>query len=228
MARTKRLVALGSGAATLIAIWTVLMPVPYYPLVACCFALPVLAIGLDVWVGGALSWKSRTGVKEPPSLVTMSLMPVLALACRALGDFNFLNWQMPMAWSLLASACIGGAAYRLDPQVRSDRRQLVSVILFAVVAGYSIVAFADRLLDPFSITRIATTVSNKNIHVSSGPKGGSIFYNIGVTPSPPGWTWIHVRRDVYRRLHIGQRACLIQGGGLLGIGWLDVRPCQSD
>lgn len=228
MARVKRLVSRGDVAATLLAIWTIYWPVPYYPLIACCFAIPVLAICLDVWLGGALNWKSRKGVRDRLSLATMTLMPTAALAGRALGDFNFLNWQMRVVWWLLVAACISGSAYFLEPQVRSDRRQFLSVILFALVAGYSIVAFADRLLDPFSASSIAATVSDKYIRESGGPKGGSIFYNVRVTPSPPGWTWIHVRSDVYRQLHIGQRGCLVQGTGLLGIGWLDVRPCNNN
>ncbi len=225
--RLKRLAPLGDQAAKVLAVWTATMPVPYYALIACCFILPVLAIGVGVWIGGALAWETGTQKKYARSLITMLLIPALALFCRALGDFNFLNWQAPVAWSLLVAACIGGAAYFLDSQVRNYWRQLCSVMLFALTFGYASVTFADTLLDPFGTTTIPTTVSDKNIHVGGGAHGSSVWYNVSVAPSPSGWTWIHVRPDIFRQLRIGQRACLVQGGGLLGIGWLEVRPCAG-
>lgn len=226
-ARVKRLVWLGDAAATLFSIWTIVLPVPYFLLIACCFALPVLAVCLDVWIGGALSWDASRHGRNPLSSVTILLAPTLALSCRALGDFNFLIWQASVAWSLFAAALIAGGVYWLVPQVRSSRRQLSNVCLFALAFGYAAVAFVDRLLDPFGFTSIATTVSDKYARVSGGVHGSSVWYNVSVAPSPPGLTWIHVRPDVYHQLEIGRRACVVQGSGLLGIGWLEVRPCEN-
>jgi len=227
MARVKRLVSLGDVVATLLAIWTIFWPTPYYVLIACCFILPLLAICLDVWIGGALTWDTIAYRRNPLSFAPILLMPALALGCRALGDFNFLNWQTHVAWSLLVAAIIGGSACWLVPQARSSSRQLSNICLFALAFGYAAVTFADTLLDPFATRTMSATVHDKYVHVSGGVHGFSFWYNVSVAPSPPGWTWILVRPDIYDELHIGERVCVNHGSGLLGIGWLEVRPCEN-
>ncbi|HLJ52437.1 MAG TPA: hypothetical protein VKT24_03575 [Rhizomicrobium sp.] len=226
IAQVTRIVRLGHGAAVALSLWVLIYPFPYVPLIASCFLLPILALGLAAWSKRASRWNESAKKKED-TFLTIVYLPLAALGARAAEDLNFLDWRILAAWSLIAGACILGAAYWRSARVRGDWRIILSLAFVGLVCSYGPLAFVNRELDPHTITVIPTTVYDKEIHTSGGPKGGSILFNVWVTPSPSGWTWIHVRRDMYWQLHVGQRACLAEGSGLLGIGWLEVRPCEN-
>lgn len=228
LTRTTRAMTIANAAAAIIAIWFIYFPTPYYPLLASCFLLPLFAIGLNAWAGGASARLEPRWKKYQRSFVSLMTFLALALFYRAGVDLNLSQWLAQVVWILLAAACVCAIAYRLDTSVLKSRRQALPLLLFALVASYGIVGFCDTLLDPFTPRTLVATVSKMKVHVSGCcGKGSSIWYKVSVVPSPPGWGWIDVRPDVYYDLRVGEPACVRQGSGLLGIGWLEVKRCHS-
>lgn len=227
MTRAKRLMSLLNGVTLSVALWAAFFPAPYYPALAACFVMPLLAIGVRVWHPGTTTREESGRKRYRRSFTTLMMMSATALICRALSDLNLFDWQALAAWSLLVAACICGVAYWFDAGVRNSWRQALPVLLFALLAGYSLVAFGDTLLDPFALKTSFAAVAKKHVHVSGGARGSSPSYRVLVVPSPPGRIWLLVRPDIYDELRVGQRVCVSQGNGLFGIGWLDVRPCKS-
>jgi hypothetical protein len=217
-----------------LALWLILWPVPYYPLIGLAFAVPMLAIGVNVWSGGALGHvapkrSSRAGASEGFRFYTNQaavLMCPIALSARALEDFNFLDWRVMAIWTLFAAAGTGVLLFRLRAGSDNRARLVIVSVLLGLLCSVGPLAFVNRILDPWPMHSATVSIAAKRVHVSGHTKGGSILYNVWVSPSPKGWSTIHVRPDVYRELHVGSRACLLTGTGLLGIGWLAVRPCE--
>lgn len=224
IARVKAIVRAGQGASVALLLWGIFYPVPFHMLVLSCIVLPLLAAALSVWIKRASRWNESAKHRQD-IFVMVVWMPLALLSGLAEENLNFLDWRIAAAWLLVAGACILGTTCWRSARVRGDWRIILLVALIAMGCSFGLLAFVNRELDPHVVRANFATIYDKEIHTSGGPKGGSIVYNVWVTPSPPGWTWIHVRRDIYWQLRRGQRACVVQGSGLLGIGWLEVRPC---
>jgi len=230
LARLKRILSAGNAAALALGAWTLFWPIPYFPLLAICFTLPLFVLALDMWARGALMWEQSGARVHGLSLVTILMMPALALCARALSDLNIMDWPMMITWSLLGALSIAAGFVRLDERVRRDWRQLISVVFFSLAYGYGTLAMANVVLDSSTARTNRTVIRDMRIHVSGGVKGSSIWHEVAVDPdtSPKGKGWIHVRPDVYAHLRKGERACIHLGRGLLGVRWFDVRPCPRD
>jgi hypothetical protein len=232
--QAKQTLRLLNAAGAGLALWLILWPLPYYPLIGLAFVVPILAIAINVWSGGALSHvakrrSSNVGASEGFRFYTSQmavLMCPIALSARAIGDFNFLDWRVMAFWTIFAAAGIGVLFIRLRAGNDSGVRLLIVAVLLGLLGSVGPLAFVNRILDPWPVHSSVVSIAAKRVHVSGNTKGSSIWYDVWVSPSPKGWTNIHVRPDVYRELRVGRRACLLTGTGLLGIGWLAVRPCE--
>ena len=227
-ARLKRMIAAGNVAALGVGFWIILFPTHLYALaLSFCVLLPLWALALDMRARGALGFEARRRGRYPLSLATILMLPALVLAVRAGIDLNFESYPPLIAAAVLTALAMFAVFWRFDPQVRGDVNQCTTIAIFAVVYSYGVLAFADVVLDPSLGHDTQTVIDHKRIHVSGGPKGSSVWYQVKVDPeaSPVGASWIHVQPDLWDSFQRGGTVCVHSGTGLLAIPWYAVRHC---
>lgn len=229
-ARLKRMIAAGNVAAFAIALWAFFFPTLLYTLgLSLCVLLPLWALALEMRTRGALGFEARRGRRYPLSLATIVLLPALALAVRAGIDLNFASYLPLIAAAVLTALAMFALFWRFDPQFRSDLNQRVTIAMFAFAYCYGALAFADVKLDASSGRDMQTEIQHKRIHVSGGPKGSSVWYQVKVDPdaSPAGANWIQVQPDLWDSFHPGDTVCVHVGKGLFAIPWYAVGHCAD-
>jgi hypothetical protein len=178
---------------------------------------------------GALGFEARRGRRYPLSLATILLLPALALAARASIDLNFESYPPLIAAAVLTALAMFALFWRFDPQLRGELNQGATIAMFALAYCYGALAFADVMLDASSGHNTQTEIHHKRLHVSGGPKGSSVWYQVKVDPeaSPAGANWINVQPDLWDSLHPGDTVCVHVGTGLLAIPWYAVGHCAD-
>ena len=173
---------------------------------------------------GALGFESRRGRRYPLSLATVLLAPAIALVMRAGTDLNFESYAPLIVAAMLTALAVFTLFWRFDPQLRGDFNQGVTIAIFAVAYCYGALTFADVMLDASSGHDTQSVIDHKRIHVSGGPKGSSVRYQVKVDPdaSPAGANWINVRPDLWESFHQCDAVCVHVGKGLFAIGWYAV------
>ncbi len=227
-ARLKRMIAAGNVAAFAISLWTIFFPTHLYTVsLSLCVLLPLLALALEMRTRGALGFEARRRGRYPLSLATIVLAPALALAVRAGIDLNFASYPPLIATAVLTALAMFALFWRFDPQLRSDLNQVTTITMFALAYCYGTLAFADVILDVSSGQDTQTVIHEKRIHVSGGPKGSSVWYQVKVDPdaSPAGANWIHVQPDLWGSLRRADTVCVHVGTGLFAIPWYAVGHC---
>jgi hypothetical protein len=228
--RLKRVIAAGNVAAIAIGFWTILFPTQLYMVgLLLCVSLPLLALALEMRTRGALGFEARRGRRYPLSLATILVLPALALAVRAGIDLNFASYPPLFAAAVLTASTMFALFWRFDPQFRGDLNQIATIAIFVLAYCYGAVAFADVMLDASSGHDTQTVIHGKRVHVSGGPKGSSVWYQVKVDPdaSPASADWIHVQPDLWGSLHSGDAVCVHVGTGLLAIPWYAVGHCAE-
>ena len=229
-ARLKRMIAAGNVAAFAISLWTIFFPTQLYTLgLSLCVLLPLWALALEMRTRGALGFEARRGRRYPLSLATIVLAPALALAVRMGIDLNFASYPPLIAAAVLTALVICALFSCFDPQLRGGLNQVATIGIFALAYCYGALAFADVMLDASSGHDTQTVIQDKRVHVSGGPKGSSIWYQVKVDPdaSPAGANWIHVQPDLWGSFHRGDTVCVHVGKGLLAIPWYAVGHCAE-
>jgi hypothetical protein len=227
-ARLKHIIATGNIAAIVIGLWIIFFPTHLYkPALALCILLPLLGLALDMRARGVLGFEARRHGRYPLSLATILMLPALELAVRAGIDLNFESYPPLIAAAVLTALAMFVVFWRFDPQVRGDVNQCTTIAIFAVVYSYGVLAFADVVLDPSLGHDTQTVIDHKRVHVSGGPKGSSVWYQVKVDPeaSPAGANWIHVQPDLWDSFQRGDTVCVHFSTGLLAIPWYAVRHC---
>jgi hypothetical protein len=178
---------------------------------------------------GALGFGERRGRRYPLSLATIVVLPALVLAVRAGIDLNFEKYAPLIAGAVLFAGVIFAILWRFDPKLGCDFNQCATIAIFALAYSYGALAFADVTLDASSGHDTQTVIHHKRIHVSGGPKGSSVWYQIQVDAeaSPAGANWIHVRPDLWDAFQRGDVVCVHIGKGLLAISWYAVSRCAE-
>jgi hypothetical protein len=225
-----RIVAAGNIAACIIGLWTIFFPTRLYALgLSLCVLLPLWALALDMRTKGALGFEERRGRRYPLSLATILVLPAAALAARAGTDLNFESYAPLIAASVLTALAICVLFWRFDPQLRGDRSQCATIAIFALAYSYGVLAFTDVRLDLSSGHDTQTVIHRKRIHVSGGPRGSSVWYQVQVDPdaSPASANWINIRPDLWDSLQRGDTVCVHVGTGILGVPWYAVGHCAD-
>jgi len=229
-ARLKRMIAAGNVAALGVGFWIIFFPTHLYALsLSFCVLLPLWALALDMRTKGALGFEERRGRRYPLSLATIVVLPALVLAVRAGIDLNFENYAPLIAGAVVFAGVIFAILWRFDPKLGCDFNQCATIAIFALAYSYGALAFADVTLDASSGHDTQTVIHHKRIHVSGGPKGSSVWYQIQVDAeaSPAGANWIHVRPDLWDAFQRGDVVCVHIGKGLLAISWYAVSRCAE-
>ena len=229
-ARLTRTIAAGNVAACIIGLWTILFPTRLYALSpSLCVLLPLWALTLDMRTRGALGFEERRGRRYPLSLATIVVLPALALAVRAGTDLNFESYAPLIGASVLTALAICVLFWHFDPQLRGDLNQCATIAIFALAYSYGVLAFADVRLDLSPGRDTQTVVHHKRIHVSGGPKGSSVWYQVQVDPdaSPASANWINIRPDLWDSFQRDDTVYVHLRTGVLGIPWYTVGHCAD-
>jgi len=229
-AQLKRMIAAGNVAAIALGLWTIFIPTQLYTVgLSLCVLLPLWALALEIRTRGALGFEERRGRRYPLSLATILVLPALALAVRAGIDLNFESYPPLIVTAVLTALAVFTLFWRFDPQLRGDFNQGVTIAIFAIAYCYGALAFADVMLDASSGHDTQTVIDRKRIHVSGGPKGSSVRYQVKVDPdaSPAGANWINVRPDLWESFHQGDTVCVHIGAGLFATRWYAVGHCAE-
>lgn len=229
-ARLRRIIAVGNAAAVVVGLWIIFFPSHLYSLaLSFCVLLPLWALALDMRTQGALGFEERRGRRYPLSLATIVVLPALALAIRAGIDLNFENYAPLIAEAVLFAVAIFAVLWRVNPQLRHDFNQCATIAIFALAYSYGALAFVDVKLDASSGHDTQTVIHHKRIHVTGGPKGSSVWYQIQVDPeaSPAGADWMHVQPDLWDAFQRNDIVCVHIGKGLLAISWYAVSRCAG-
>jgi hypothetical protein len=132
---------------------------------------------------------SKSGAAAYPlSLATIVVLAAVALTVRAGIDLNFENCAPLIAGAVLFGGVIFAVLWRVDAQLRCDFNPCVTIAIFALAYSHGALAFADVKLDASSGHDTQTAIHHKRIHVSGGPKGSSVWYQVQIDPeaSPAG------------------------------------------
>jgi hypothetical protein len=237
-ARLKRIIAVGSVAASAIALYTIFssaqfyifLPAQFYTLsLSLCVLLPLWALTLDLRTRGALGFEQRRSRRYPLSLAIILVLPALSLAARAMSDLNFESYAPLIAAAVLTAGIIFAVFWNFDPQLRGDLNQCVTIAMFALAYSYGALAFADVVFDPSLGHDTQTVIHDKRIHASGGPKGSSLWHQLKVDPdaSPAGANWIDIPPNLWDSFHRGDTVCVHVGTGLLAISWYAVGHCRD-
>ena len=229
-ARLTRIVAAGNIAACIIGLWTIFFPTRLYALgLSLCVLLPLWALALDMRTKGALGFEERRGRRYPLSLATILVLPAAALAARAGTDLNSESYAPLIAASVLTALAICVLFWRFDPQLRGDRSQCATIAIFALAYSYGVLAFTDVRLDLSSGHDTQTVIHRKRIHVSGGPRGSSVWYQVQVDPdaSPASANWINIRPDLWDSFQRDDTVYVHLRTGVLGIPWYTVGHCAD-
>jgi len=229
-AQLKRMIAAGNVAAIALGLWTIFIPTQLYTVgLSLCVLLPLWALALEIRTRGALGFEERRGRRYPLSLATILVLPALALAVRAGIDLNFESYPPLIVAAVLTALAVFTLFWRFDPQLRGDFNQGVTIAIFAIAYCYGALAFADVMLDASSGHDTQAVIHHKRIHVSGGPKGSSVWYQVQVDPdaSPAGANWINVRPDLWDSFQRGETVCVHVGTGFLAIPWYAVGHCAE-
>jgi hypothetical protein len=181
---------------------------------------------LDVWTGGAFNWRERKGGTPPLSLAAMLVMPSAGLALRAGQDFNFPHWPAMLAWSTIGGLSVLCGFVWLDSGLRTNKGQLVSIILFSFLFCFGALAMGDVMLDTSPVQIFRTTVRAKE--VSHGRHSNT--FNLKVD----AWGPMQVREratvpyDVFIRVAVGGPVCIHLQNGSFGFPWYVAQPCRRD
>ena len=226
-ARQKRVASACTSVTMVVAVWAMFWPSPYGLVVGACFALPLVAIALDVWTGGAFNWRERRGGAPPLSLASMLVLPSLVLAMRAGQDFNFPHWRAMLVWSIIGGLSVLCGFVWLDAGLRTNKGQLVSIVLFSFLFCFGALAMGDVMLDTSPVQIFRTIVRAKEFHWHlRGPN----TYNLKVDAWGPLQVQgrVTVPHNVFVRVSVGDPVCIHSQNGSLGFPWYVVQSCRRD
>jgi hypothetical protein len=145
------MIAAGNVAALGVGFWIIFFPTPLYALaLSFCVLLPLWALALDMRTKGALGFEERRGRRYPLSFATIVVLAAVALAVRAGIDLNFENCAPLIAGAVLFGGVIFAVLWRVDPQLRCDFNQCVTIAIFALAYSHGALTFADVKLDASS------------------------------------------------------------------------------
>jgi hypothetical protein len=201
-------------------IWSVAYPHPYRLVIGLLALAPLLALAI-AWLSRGLvqiDQKARSGA---PTVVTLLLLPPLALAMRASVDIALLDWT-----GLLVVASIGGVLFALTTLVVDAQQRRWPAFLLMVPFGaawtYGLAAQLDVALDRSPAAVYPTHVIGK--HVSAGKN--QLRY-LDLAPWGPGkWSGDEsVDRQRYDATEIGDRVCVGVRAGAFGWRWYWLDDC---
>ncbi len=221
--RATRLTRLLNSIGGALFFWGVFLPRPYEVV----FVLLLLA----PWLAALFAWRSSGLIQldgRPkdvrPNLSFLALFPMLALAFRAVLDFETVGWVTQTVAALLIGGALFAAQEAAHAGVRGNRLTTVVTFLFTFLAyGYGAAIHINALADSSDIQQTRYVLHEK--YVSTGKV---VRYRVRLTKAhlnTPEVSSAEVTPYFYDMLKPGDAVCLAFRPGALGIQWYSAGPC---
>lgn len=220
--RLQRIAGVLSVLAFLICVWVWFYPRPYFWAISAASALPLLALMLNQFTGGALCFSDNDGALPRASIVSLLGFPTSALGLRLILDYQFLDWWPLVAWSAGLGVAIALYLVLRDRGLRRSRDGMLGVLLGSVAYCAGILGQFNYFLDDAPIEKYPVTV----LHTQSTYSNHMNFF-VKVTPWGPvrDNNSIMVPDGVYFRFHEGDEACVYLSQGFFGFATYDLGEC---
>ena len=223
LARAKRLTHVLIILGGALFVWGVFFPRPYELVVGLLLIAPWVA-ALTAWRSGGLIQFDERPNDVKPSAVFLSLFPMLALALRAVLDYETVGWIAQTVVSLLIGTGLFAAQNIAHADVRAKRTTAVVTFLFAFLAyGYGAAIHINALADSSDIQPTRYVLREK--YVSTGKViRHKVRLNKAHVDTPEVGS-ADVTPYFYDMLKPGDAVCLAFRPGALGITWFSAGPC---
>ena len=217
--KARRWARILNGAALILILWASFKPQPYTYVIWTSVFFPLIALYSLKHFEGALKFDSKTN-SAYPNIAPVFLMPCLGLALRALLDFNILNWGHFWRPFSIFSLSIFILVMLIARDIRHKVGQLVILVIFCIIYGYSTVVTLNGILDNSPPSLYKAGVIEKRI--SSG-KHTSYYLKLSPWGPRKEEEEVDVGRTVYSRYNAGDDVNVILKQGKFKIPWFYVR-----
>lgn len=212
-------------ASVLLTLWIVRCPSDQLVFSASLCALsPVLALILTRLSGGRIVISGQRNETRPDAIALLFL-PSLGLAIRALGPIHIINWQAALICAAVIGVVWSGLAYFSGTFGRQRGRLIITSVLFltGLAYGYGVVCLIDTIADsaPPKITEV--TVLKKYIGAGRGHTPYLVLAPSTVNPEGGDEA---VSQQVYQGATVGQKVCLVERPGAIGLEWYEILTCE--
>ncbi|MFZ6743750.1 hypothetical protein ACO0LC_11025 [Undibacterium sp. JH2W] len=218
----KRNAKFANGAAVVVAIWLIVFPEPYTLLMLAALALPWLALLMMKQANGVYQLDGKsTDVK--PNLALMIFMPCIALMLRSMVDINMVHYKAAMLPALVCGLALLVLGLMVDRALHSKFLMIIFLAFVFSAYGYGAVTLINARLDHAVAQTYQVQVLGKR--VSSG-KSTSYHLQLAAWGPIQQSEEVTVDSSVYRRIAMGDLACVNLHKGGLHMPWYVVYACQ--
>jgi hypothetical protein len=203
--------------------WGTFLPTPHRLVIGLLLLAP--------WVSVLLGWRFRGLIQfdeRPrdlkPSLFTFVVFPILALALRAVLDYETVGWIGQAVSALVIGSILFAAQIVAHGDIRSNPVTAIATFILAVLGyGYGAAIHINALADRADMQQIRYVLREK--HISSGKVTSYRARLSKAHQSAPEVDSAEVTPYFYDMLKTGDAVCLAMRPGALGIQWFMAGPC---
>lgn len=201
-----------------VALWMMMRRDPGAAVIVLTASLPVVALAL-AWRFGGLFTLATSRRPARADLGALLILPACALAVRAMIDAPLAQPSSLVVPALAAGGVLALLALAIDGDLRAARLQAAGMTLVLVLYAAGLLAVADVRLDRGAPGRTVATVAAKR-HTSG--KGASARLALAGQPEERS-----VSEDLYRRVAVGDRVCLLDHPGAFGWRWTRIDDASA-
>lgn len=222
-AAARRTALVVNSAGILLAVWTLLLPLPYRLVILLCTVWPAAVLWVIVNARGDIVLESKPRAKTP-SLISGLLFPLPALALRALLDVQIEDYQrFWLPFALVALLAMAGLMRFGLERGRAWRWGTLLYLPVLALYGYGVTVMADVLLDNSPPNRYRATVLAK--YVKKDRRSGSTYYlSLSGWGGQAGQVEATVSHRMYDRVQTKEKVLVLEKPGALDVPWFIVRP----
>lgn len=186
-------------------------------------ALPFAAVALNLAYPQHLRLANENGMRDPrPTLLGWLAVPTIACAIIGIDELKLEDGTALLEFALPCT--LAAAVYGLVrvPDLRRSAVGMVWAVLLPLAFFWGALALLDVKFDDGPRHTYETTVQSKR-----ESSGRSTTYYLTLAPWSPRNLdpEVSVSWPLYQASPVGATVCVVEGGGLLGIGWYEVQAC---
>lgn len=200
--------------------WGVFFPWPYRLTVGVLIVFPIFAVVAARLFSGAIKFDAPKGSGEPTIGIPM-LFSSLALALRAVFDFQILNWQSFWVPFVVISAALYVLTLVNVMDVRRKVEFLLTAVFICIAYGYGVTITLNGSFDSKAPTVYNTQVIGKRVY--SGKKHTSYYLKVSPWGPRSAAEDVEVSNSIYQSRNVGDQVRVFVRQGVLSIPWFYVK-----
>jgi hypothetical protein len=208
----------GQAIGLVLLLWVTLAPQPYWLAILVAALAPLAALALVALTGGRFALYSLDARPK----VAFLMYPGLGLTMRAMLDIHLYHFADVLGPGVPTAAAAVLMSWAVDRRLARRAAVLAAFSLAAIAYAYGLVAEADVLLDRTQPAAFTAAVLDKRI---SHGKHTSYDVTLARWGDRKGDEQVDVGPAPYRRLQVGEPACIWLHPGRLGVRWFRVDAC---